>query len=726
MTRQAHSTIIRLTAEDSLEEVLDKASRVRPSARQLSWQRDEISAFVHFGMNTFTGREWGDGTEEPRLFDPTEFDARQWARAVKAAGISRMILTAKHHDGFCLWPSRFTDHSVRNSPWRKGKGDVIREFVEACRAEGLRFGLYVSPWDRHEPSYGDTPQYNQYFLAQLRELLSEYPDVAEVWFDGACAEGRNGKRQEYDWRAYFMLIRELAPGACITVRGPDVRWCGNEAGRTRESEWSVIPLPGDDGPWEESDATLRGFLDDIHGEDLGSREVLLRRRNEQPILVWYPSQVNTSIRPGWFYHDSEDGRVRSVADLFRIYQGSVGGNGQFLLNIPPDRRGLFHENDVACLRQFGELLRAAYSCDLLASATVRAEVVAGVALGEPTHLLNPDPDTRFTVTAGTTQLSLVIELREPILANCIMLAEHIASGQHVEAFEVEARLDDRFVLVARGTVIGHKKLVRFVDQTLDGIRIRFTQFRSSPTLSRVGLYLVPAVLAPPRISRDAFGTVAIDVPDASRVHFTVDGQQPTELSPVYVAPFPMPEGGTLLARAYPRSAGNEVQGAETATTRVDYGPAQAGWQIVDFDSEEPEYGAARHAIDGDISTLWHTDPRERSGSTPHYITVGLGGVASIAGFVYTPRQDQSDGGIVLEARFAVSENGVDFVTAVDAVTFDNIVNSRQRQYVRLSAPIAASFFRMTVLRTANDDGLASAADVSILVCSSESVSEPNQ
>ena len=343
----AFSQNVRLSPQDSLDAVLAKAVDVRPTPRQIAWQRDEISAFIHFGMNTFTDREWGDGTENPKQFNPTELDARQWVRAAKSAGITRMILTAKHHDGFCLWPSKYTEHCVRNSPWKNGKGDVVGEFVDACRAEGMHYGIYISPWDRHEKTYGDSPKYNQYFLNQLREVLTNYPGIEEVWFDGACAEGPNGKRQEYDWRAYWKLIRELAPDAAITVRGPDVRWCGNEAGYTRKSEWSVIPMPGDDQSWESSDETLSGFTSDIYGDDLGSRDVLMRRRAESPILAWYPAQVNTSIRPGWFYHENEDDRVRSLDELLTVYYGSVGGNGQFLLNIPPDRRGLFHENDVA-------------------------------------------------------------------------------------------------------------------------------------------------------------------------------------------------------------------------------------------------------------------------------------------------------------------------------------------------------------------------------------------
>ena len=227
---------------------------------------------------------------DPKQFNPTELDARQWVRAAKSAGITRMILTAKHHDGFCLWPSKYTEHCVRNSPWKNGKGDVVGEFVDACRAEGMHYGIYISPWDRHEKTYGDSPKYNQYFLNQLREVLTTYPGIEEVWFDGACAEGPNGKRQEYDWRAYWKLIRELAPNAAITVRGPDVRWCGNEAGYTRKSEWSVIPMPGDDQSWETSDKTLSG----LHSRHLRRRPWQPGRVDAQPRRQPRPCLVSSS------------------------------------------------------------------------------------------------------------------------------------------------------------------------------------------------------------------------------------------------------------------------------------------------------------------------------------------------------------------------------------------------------------------------------------------------
>ena len=315
--------------------------QVVPSPRQFAYQQLEFYAFVHFTVNTFTGREWGDGTEDPAIFNPEKLDARQWARAVKSAGMRGLILTCKHHDGFCLWPSRYTEHSVAHSPYQGGKGDIVRETAQACREEGLRFGAYLSPWDRNNPLYGQGKAYDDYFCAQLEELLTGYGDIFAVWFDGACGEGPNGKKQYYDWERYYALIRKLQPGACINVCGPDIRWCGNEAGDTRPSEWSVVPARTRD---TEKIASLSQQADDesfrqrkisASDKDLGSREAL---REEQE-LIWYPAEVNTSIRPGWFYHPEEDNQVKSLDTLLDVYVRSVGGNGTFLLNIPPRQRG---------------------------------------------------------------------------------------------------------------------------------------------------------------------------------------------------------------------------------------------------------------------------------------------------------------------------------------------------------------------------------------------------
>ena len=333
----------------------DYLANIRPTHRQLEWQKMEMYAFIHFGMNTMTDREWGEGHEDPALFNPDSVDVDQWMRALVSAGMTGVILTCKHHDGFCLWPSAYTAHTVASSPWRGGRGDLVREVSEAAARHGLKFGIYLSPWDMTEQTYGQGQPYNDFYFNQLVELLTHYGPVFSVWLDGACGEGPNGKVQAYDWQRIYDTVRALAPEAVISVCGPDVRWCGNEAGSVRANEWSVVPASlreaertaensqkVDDGEFSRQVASA--------DEDLGSREALADYDGQ---LAWYPAEVNTSTRKGWFHHEAEDTQVRGVDELFSIWLGSVGGNATFLLNVPPNRHGLLADADVEVLAQWG-------------------------------------------------------------------------------------------------------------------------------------------------------------------------------------------------------------------------------------------------------------------------------------------------------------------------------------------------------------------------------------
>ena len=302
----------------TIEQKVDMAARLVPTPQQYAWQQMELTAFLHFGINTFTGREWGDGKEDPALFNPSELDAEQWVRTLKEAGFKMVLLTAKHHDGFCLWPTATTKHSVASSPWKNGQGDVVKELRAACDKYDMKFGVYLSPWDRNAECYGDSPRYNDFFIRQLTELLTNYGEVHEVWFDGANGEGPNGKKQVYDWDAFYQTIQRLQPKAVMAIMGDDVRWVGNEKGVGRETEWNATVLtPGIYARSQENNKRLGVFS---KAEDLGSRKILEKATE----LFWYPSEVDVSIRPGWFYHAEEDGKVKSLKHLSDIYFQSVG------------------------------------------------------------------------------------------------------------------------------------------------------------------------------------------------------------------------------------------------------------------------------------------------------------------------------------------------------------------------------------------------------------------
>ena len=419
-----------------------------PSPRQLAWQRLGQYAFVHFGPNTFTDVEWGGGKEDPALFNPADFDARQWARAIKAGGFKGIILTAKHHDGFCLWPSKLSTHTVAQSPFRR---DVLKLVSEACRAEGLEFGVYLSPWDRNHPAYG-TPEYNAVFAGMLREVLTHYGPVFEVWFDGANGEGPNGKRQVYDWDLFVRTVRECQPKAVIfSDAGPDVRWVGNEAGVAGETCWSTIDR------------------DRYHPGTPLYAELTEGKRGGRD---WIPAECDVSIRPGWFYHADQDARVKTPTELLDLWERSVGRNGSFLLNVPPDRRGRLADPDVAALKGFGDLRERIYGHDLAQGARSGASngrVERGV----------------WTAALGTGDLTLAfpaatfdrVELREPV-----------ELGQRVAAFSLEARVGSRWIEIGSGTTVGNRRIVRVPPTTADALRVRVTDSLAPPVLLSPALY----------------------------------------------------------------------------------------------------------------------------------------------------------------------------------------------------------------------------------------------
>ncbi len=439
----------------TLDEKIDIASRLIPTEQQLNWQKGELTAFLTFGMNTFTNVEWGNGTEKTEWFNPTELDCDQWMRTLKESGFTAAIVIAKHHDGFCLWPTATTEHSVKNSPWRDGKGDLVKEFSEACKKHGLKFGVYLSPWDRNAECYGDSPAYNKLFVEQLTELLTNYGEVYEVWFDGACAEGPNGKRQVYDWQAYLETIHKLQPNAVSAIMGDDVRWVGNEGGLGRDTEWSATVYTPDSHP----NAAQNGELGiNAMSKDLGSRELVAKAR----MMHWYPSEVDVSIRPGWFYHPEEDEKVRSVANLVDIYYQSVGCNSVLLLNIPPDKRGLLHEVDVKNLKEFGKYIEKNFADN----AVVNGDKLWRAAEGK----------------------SNIYKVKRGAVVNTMLLQEEIAKGQRVEKFLVEGYINGSWQHLTEGTTIGYKRLLRFSDCQPEKIRLTILGTRNAANIANVGLY----------------------------------------------------------------------------------------------------------------------------------------------------------------------------------------------------------------------------------------------
>lgn len=462
-----------------------------PSERQLTYEKMEFFCFIHFTVNTFTGSEWGDGKEDVSIFNPTELDARQWVKTAKDAGMKGLILTCKHHDGFCLWPSKYTEHSVKNSPYKNGKGDIVREVSEACKEFGLKFGIYLSPWDRNNSSYGKGKEYDDYYVNQLTELLTDYGELYTIWLDGACGEGANGKIQKYDWNRYYKVMRELQPNAVISISGPDVRWCGNEAGEVRESEWSVVAKDMTDpsitaelSQHEDNEEFRDRPLDETQS-DLGSRE---RLKNEKE-LVWYPAETDVSIRPGWFYHKEEDDKVRSFENLKDIYLKSVGGNTTLLLNIPPMKNGKIHEKDMAILKRLGEFINDTFKNNLLKNALITTVPEHDCRGNSPDMMRTDDYNTYFMNKEGDNKLLIEIKFDECKKLNYLVLKEAITFSQRVEKFNVYFNDESgNKIKIFEGTTIGYKRIIDLKGTKTDNLTIEIEDSRVAPVMSFVGVY----------------------------------------------------------------------------------------------------------------------------------------------------------------------------------------------------------------------------------------------
>jgi alpha-L-fucosidase len=452
-----------------------------PSARQLRWHDLEVYGFVHFTVNTFTDKEWGYGDESPSIFNPTGFDADQIARTLKDAGMKALILTAKHHDGFCLWPSRFTEHSVRHSPWRGGKGDVVRELADACRSNGLSFGLYLSPWDRNHAEYA-RPEYLAYYRNQLRELLAGYGPLFEVWFDGANGgDGYYGGAREtrridnrtyYDWDNTWRIVRELQPDACMfSDAGPDVRWVGNEKGSAGDPCWGAI---------------------NPEGLYPGGAEPAYLNRGDRKGTVWRPAEVDVSIRPGWFYHASEDAKVKTPAQLLKIYYESAGRGANLILNVPPDRRGRIHERDAESLREWRRILAATFARDLARGARAAGATRGGDPRFAPANAVDGDRSTYWSTDDRVTAPELELDLASPVKFNVVRLREYLPLGQRIDAFALDAWQDGAWREFARGTSIGNQRLVRIEAPVATArVRLRITSAAACPALSELSLFSEP-------------------------------------------------------------------------------------------------------------------------------------------------------------------------------------------------------------------------------------------
>ncbi|GAA3943954.1 discoidin domain-containing protein [Chitinophaga oryziterrae] len=653
----------------------------------MKWQEMEYYAFIHLSTNTFTDQEWGFGEDDPKTFNPVNLDCRQWARVCKEAGMKGIILTAKHHSGFCLWPSKYTAYSVKNSSWRGGKGDIVRDLANACKEYGLKLGIYLSPWDRNSAVYG-TPEYITYFRNQLKELLTNYGDIFEIWFDGANGgSGYYGGAKEtrkidattyYDWKNTYKLIRQLQPKIVIWNDGgdrADLRWVGTEDGHVGETNWSLLNATGE---------VTRDML--RHGLENGDS--------------WVPGEVNTSIRPGWFYHSYEDSRVKSLPDLLNTYYSSFGRNGTLLLNFPVDRRGLIHETDEKAALALAKAVKEAFAVNLAEKKKVSASNVRGNAnVFSAGMAVDGNKNTYWATDDAITDASLTIDFGKPTTFNRFLAQEYIRLGQRVKAFKVEGLIDGSWKELANETTIGYKRILLFPTVTATQLRFTITGAKSCPLISNIGVYNAPPILMPPKIIRDQSGMVYITPADKeSVIYYTLDGNQPTKETNRYEGPVRTDGKVNVKAIVY-----DPISKKSSAVAGERFDISRKDWKILGISDDK-----VNRVIDGDAATAWY---QGRDKKLPADIDIDMGKIENVSGFKYLPGQGRTEG-IITHYQFYVSENNKEW-KIVNEGEFSNIKNNPLWQ-VKEFKPVKARYIRLRALHNTRHDDEAGYAELDLI------------
>jgi alpha-L-fucosidase len=659
-----------------------------PSENQLRWQEMEYYAFVHFSLNTYTDQSWGYGNEDVKLFNPEKADCRQWARICKEAGMKGIIITAKHHCGFCLWPSEYTEYSVKNTPWENGQGDMVREMADACKEYGLKLGIYLSPWDRNHPDYGK-PEYITNFRNQLTELLTNYGEIFEVWFDGANGgDGYYGGANEirkidrttyYDWKNTYAMIRKLQPNIVIWNDGGDrgdLRWVGTEEGYVGETNWSLLNATGDVS-WNM-----------LHyGVENGN--------------AWVPAEVNTSIRPEWFYHPNEDNKVKTVPQLMETYYNSIGHNGSLLLNFPIMPNGLIHPNDEKAALEMAKAVKESFAVNLTEKAKAEASNVRGNA-GKFNALkaIDGKKDTYWATDDNVTKASLTIDLGKPTLFNRFMAQEYIRLGQRVKAFTVEALVDGNWKELAKATTIGYKRILRFPSVKATKVRFSINDSKSCPVISNIGIYNAPVFLHAPSIARNQSGEISISTNDIGPIfYYTLDGSEPSHNSKKYTGP--VKTEGKLVVKAI---AYDPASGKSSPVSLEKFDICRQDWKIVGTEDEK-----AYTILDGNFSTVWH---QRDGGKMPVDLVIDLGIEYNVSGFRYLPDQNKWSSGIISNYRFYVSEDNLNW-KLVDEGEFSNIKNNPVWQTRNFSS-VKARYIKLSALKNISGDDVAGYAEVDVI------------
>ncbi|WP_282111998.1 alpha-L-fucosidase [Maribacter stanieri] len=705
--------------DDSRDSVLLKAAHVIPSENQMNALKDEFIAFVHFGPNTFTKLEWGNGMEDPAVFNLKNLDTDQWCRAMKDAGMKKVIITAKHHDGFVLWQSRYTKHGVMSSPFEDGNGDILKELSLSCKKFGIKLGVYLSPADlfqieSKEGLYGnlskytkrtiprevegrpfenkttfefEVDDYNEYFLNQLFELLTEYGPIDEVWFDGAHPKRKGG--QQYKYRDWKKLITALAPNAVVFGK-EGTRWCGNEAGATRDTEWNAIP-------YTEDPRTMNLFAD-ITGEDVASIDKLM----EGKYLHYQPAETNTSIREGWFYRNDDEQQVRNTDDVFDIYERSVGGNSIFLLNIPPNREGRFSEKDVKVLQETGKRIKETYGIDLLEKAE------------GPVELLDANEDTFMVL--DNDKLILEFKLPKGAKINRFVIQEDVKRhGERVSKHALDVWINGDWQEVVSSTNIGYKRILRFPEVTTNKFRLRILDYRAIPVLQNVSAHYYksrPPVL---EMHRTKLGLVDIapkmadfkwnphgenasgNLTKGMKIVYTTNGELPSESSTEYKEPFAF-ANGMVKALAI-------MNGEVGSMSEHNFGLLKNKWKVIDDNGSVKEHNGDM-LIDENKDTFWQS---EKNLINKQYVTLDLGEQTSISAFKYTPPTTVATG-MIQKGIIYSSLDGENW-KAIENFEFGNLINDPTPRMHKFKSSFSTRYIKLMALEIAGANDSAAIAEL---------------
>ncbi len=659
-----------------------------PSNNQLRVQEMEEYAFVHFSLNTYTDQSWGFGNEDVNLFNPEKLDCRQWARVCKQAGMKGIIITAKHHCGFCLWPSEYTDYSVKNAPWKNGKGDVIREMADACKEYGLKLGIYLSPWDRNRADYG-TAAYITYFRNQLTELLTNYGPIFEVWFDGANGgDGYYGGANEirkidsktyYDWENTYKLVHKLQPQCVIWNDGGkrgDLRWVGTEAGYVGETNWSLLDSTGE-VPWNM-----------LHyGLENGNTLV--------------QAEVNTSIRPEWFYHPAENTRVKALPQLMDLYYNSVGRNATMLLNFPIMPNGLINKIDEKNAIEFATTVKKTFAVNLAKNAKLTAtnfrnnDKKFGVQ-----NVIDENKNTYWPTDDNVTNASLTINFEKATSFNRFLVQEYIRLGQRVKSFSIEALVDGSWKEVAKATTIGYKRILRFPTITTTKLRLNITDAKACPLIANIGVYDAPQILTAPTIIRNQSGEITITPADAeSQIFYTTNGMAPTIQSKKYTVPFVTDDKIQIRAIAFDAAS---AKASSEANEKFDI--VRKNWKIMSVSDEK-----VNAVIDGNGLTAWHQNNNIK---LPADLIIDLGKEENLVGFKYLPDQSLWGGGLISQYRFFVSANGNEWKLMSEG-EFSNIKNNPLWQTKMITA-IKVRYIKLSALKNADNNNNIGYAELDVI------------